>query len=180
MKLKSLLFCLLIVLLASCEATHKIHSKSFIGKHAAKANFPSSLGVVNDFDNILSESQEATLRDLIKKHKIATNDEIVIVTLTSIQDYTGLVEYSLDLANHWGIGQKDKENGVLIALYMKDRRVWIHNGIGVMHKLTDEESLAIINEIIVPEFKKNDFYTGFEKGIEAIMEELEVSQVVKN
>ncbi|AXG69980.1 TPM domain protein [Kordia sp. SMS9] len=133
------------------------------------------VGTINDYDNILSETQEANLLDLIQKHKVKTGDEIVIVTLTSIQDYSGLVEYSLDLANHWSIGQGDKDNGVLIALYMKDRRIWIQNGIGVMHKLTDEEALEIINQVIVPEFKKNDFYTGFEKGIQEIIKELKES-----
>ncbi|MFK7749461.1 MAG: YgcG family protein [Kordia sp.] len=172
MKFKSLLFCLLITLCISCEATHQVHSKSFIGKHAAKANFPMPVGLVNDFDNILSDEQEAKLIEVIKSYKTETNQEIVIVTLTSIQDYSGLAEYSLDLANHWEIGESDQENGVLIALYMKDRRVWIHNGIGVLQQLTDEESLEIINKIIVPEFKKDDFYNGFQKGIKAVIDEL--------
>ncbi len=172
MKFKSILFCLLITLCISCEATHQMHSKSFIGQHAAKADFPIPIGVINDFDNILSDEQETSLLRLLKDYKAETDTEIVIVTVTSLLDYTGLVEYSLDLSNFWGIGKKDKENGVLIALYMKDRRVWIHNGVGVIQKLTDEEALDIINKIIVPEFKKNDFYNGFQKGIKAIIDEL--------
>lgn len=174
MNCKSLLLCLLITLCFSCEATYNTHTKSFIGKHAAKVDFPMHIGTINDYDNILSEAQEAHLLKLIKEYKTETNDEIVIVTLTSLQDYTGLVEYSLDLANHWNLGKKDYNNGVLIALYMKDRRVWIHNGVGVMNKLTDEESLEIINQIIVPEFKKNDFFTGFEKGVREIIKELSI------
>ena len=164
---------MLTALCFSCEATHRMHTKSFIGHHAAKADFPIPVGLINDYDNILSDEQEAKLLDLIKKYKTETNNEIVIVTVTSLLDYTGLVEYSLDLANHWGIGQKDKDNGVLIALYMKDRRIWINNGVGIMQKLTDDETMNIINKIIVPEFKKNDFYNGFEKGIKAIIKELD-------
>lgn len=175
MNYKSPLLALLIALCFSCEATHKMHSKSFIGKHAAKVDFPILSGTINDYDNILSDAQEANLLDLIEKHKAKTSDEIVIVTLTSIQGYTGLVEYALDLANHWDIGQDHEDNGVLIALYMKDRRIWIHNGAGVIHKLTDEEALEIINQVIVPEFKNNDFYTGFEKGIKEIIRELKES-----
>ena len=174
MNCKSLLLCLLIALCFSCEATYNTHTKSFIGKHAAKVDFPMHIGTINDYDNILSDEQEAHLLKLIKEYKTETNDEIVIVTLTSLQDYTGIVEYSLDLANHWELGKKDHNNGVLIALYMKDRRVWIHNGVGVMNKLTDEESLEIINQVIVPEFKKNDFFTGFEKGVREIIKELTI------
>jgi uncharacterized protein len=174
MKLKSLVLCLLIVLCISCEAT-KMNSKAYIGENTANVEFPIPVGFINDFDNILSEEQEATLLDVVKQHQEATSNEIAIVTLTSLQDYSGLEEYSLDLANHWGVGQKDKNNGVLIALYMKDRRIWIHNGDGIMHKLTDDETLEIITKVMVPEFKKNDFYTGFQKGIKEIIRELDES-----
>ncbi|WP_420572248.1 TPM domain-containing protein [Kordia sp.] len=170
MKFKSLLLCLLITLCISCEATQTMHSHA--STHTPDVEFPIPVGLVNDFDNILSEEQETTLFNLVKQHEAETSNQIAIVTLTSIQDYSGLEEYSLDLANHWGIGQKDINNGVLIAVYMKDRRVWIHNGDGIMDKLTDDETLNILKKTIVPEFKKNDFYSGFQKGIKAIIDEL--------
>lgn len=175
MKLKSLLLALLVILCVSCEATHKTHSHSYASIHTESVEFPIPVGFINDFDNILSDEQETILLELVKNHEAETSNQIAIVTLTSIQDYSGLEEYSLDLANHWGIGQKDKNNGVLIALYMKDRRIWIHNGDGIMHKLTDDETLDIIKKLMVPAFKKNDFYTGFQKGIEEIIKELKDS-----
>jgi uncharacterized protein len=173
MKFKSLLLALLVTLFISCEATHKPHYDSHTAENQADTIFPIPAGFINDFDNVLSDEQEATLLNLVKQHKAKTSNEIAIVTLTSIQDYSGLEEYSLDLANNWKIGQEYKNNGVLIAVYMKDRRIWIQNGDGVMEKLTDDETLDIIEKVIVPEFKKSDYFTGFQKGVEAIIEELE-------
>ncbi len=172
MKFKSLLLALLVTLCISCEATHKPHYDSHIAENHTDTIFPIPTGLINDFDNILSNEQETILLNLVKQHEAETSNQIAIVTLTSIQEYSGLEEYSLDLANNWGVGQKDKDNGVLIAIYMKDRRIWIQNGNGVMAKLTDDETLQIIKKIIVPEFKKDDYFTGFQKGVEAIIEEL--------
>ncbi|WP_430409835.1 TPM domain-containing protein [Kordia sp.] len=172
MKFKSLLLCLLITFSISCEATHKPHYDALSGPSHPDTVFPIPVGFINDFDNILSDEQEATLLHLVKQHEAETTNQIAIVTLTSIQGYEGLESYSLDLANNWGIGQEDKDNGILIALYMKDRRIWIQNGNGVMNKLTDDKTLQIINKIIVPEFKKDDYFSGFEKGIKEIIREL--------
>lgn len=172
MKLKTLLLALLVAMCISCEATHTPHYDAVSAAAQANVVFPVPNGFINDFDNILSDEQETELLALIKKHEAKTGNQIAIVTLTSIQGYDGLESYSLDLANNWGIGQEDKENGVLIALYMKDRRIWIQNGNGIMDKLTDDETLKIIKKIIVPEFKKDDYYIGFQKGIHAIIEEL--------
>lgn len=173
MKFKSLLLVLLVTLFISCEATHKSHYDSHITENHTDTVFPIPVGFINDFDNILSDEQESTLLNLVKQHEAKTTNQIAIVTLTSIQDYSGLEEYSLDLANNWQVGQEYKNNGVLIAVYMKDRRIWIQNGDGIMEKLTDDETLDIIKKVIVPEFKKDDYFTGFKKGIAAIINELD-------
>lgn len=171
MRFKSLLLCLLITFCISCEVTHKPHYDA-VSSASEDTVFPIPVGFINDFDNVLSDEQEAALLSLVKQHEVETSNQIVIVTLTSIQDYEGLESYSLDLANNWGIGQEDKDNGVLISVYMKDRRIWIQNGNGILDKLTDDETLQIIKKIIVPEFKKDAYFAGFEKGITAIIEEL--------
>jgi len=173
MKFKSLLLTTLVTLFFSCEATHKPYYDSHVVENQADTVFPIPVGLINDFDNILLDEQESFLLNLVKQHEVKTTNQITIVTLTSIQNYSGLEEYSLDLANNWQLGQEYKNNGVLIALYMKDRRIWIQNGDGIMEKLTDDETLDIIKKIIVPEFKKEDYFTGFKKGIVAIIQELD-------
>ncbi|WP_298425055.1 YgcG family protein [uncultured Kordia sp.] len=175
MNFKNYLLALLVILCISCEAAYPPQYDAISAASQADTVFPVPVGFVNDFDNVLSEEQETSLLNLVKQYEAETTTQIAIVTLTSIQGYEGLESYSLDLANNWKIGQEDKDNGVLIALYMKDRRIWIQNGNGIMQKLTDNETLEIIKKIIVPEFKKDNYFSGFQKGIKAIIEELKRS-----
>lgn len=172
MKFSNLLYSLLVIVCIGCEAAHSTHNHRHLTAQNDTVHFPIPVGLINDFDHVLSHEQEANLLQLVKQHEAETTNQIAIATLTSLQNYEGLEEYSLDLANHWKIGQADQDNGVLIAIYMKDRRIWIQNGTGIMHKLTDDETLDIIKKVIVPEFKKNDFYTGLHNGIQEIIREL--------
>ena len=134
--------------------------------------FPKPIGYVNDFEDILTKEQEKELTLIIKKHENETTDQIAIVTLISFEPYENIYEYSLYLANYWGVGQKKKNNGILIALGKGLRKIRIQNGFGIEKRLTDSETKKIIDEIMIPEFKDDNFYLGLKKGLEAIIEEL--------
>lgn len=134
--------------------------------------FPDYVGFVNDFEEIFTQDQIKELNDIISKHETETTNEIVIVTITSFEPYETLFDYSLDLANYWGIGKKDKDNGVAIVFGQKIRQIRIQVGYGLENKLKDEEAKKIIDDIIIPEFKKGDFYTGIKNGLIAIIKEI--------
>lgn len=134
--------------------------------------FPKAIGYVNDFENILSESQEKELTKLIQKHESETTDQIVIVTLKGHEPYDNLYDYSLDLANYWGIGQKDLNNGVLIAVGKDIKQVQIQSGSGILDRLNESETQLIIDDTMIPEFRNNDFFLGLQKGVEALIVEL--------
>lgn len=70
----------------------------------------------------------------------------------------------------WGIGQKDKDNGILILLAKDDRKIGINTGYGVEHLLTDATSKRIIERDIIPYFKRNDYYGGLDRATDAIFE----------
>lgn len=133
---------------------------------------PQPVGYINDFENILTDQEESELTSIIKEHESQTTDQIAIVTLTSLEPYNNIDDYSLKLANYWGVGQKGKNNGVLIALGKGLRKIRIQNGLGIENKLTDSETKKIIGEIMIPEFKNDNYYKGLKLGIEAIIEEL--------
>jgi uncharacterized protein len=112
------------------------------------------------------------LSDIISKHEKETTNEIVIVSITSFAPYETLFDYSLDLANNWGIGKKDKDNGIAIVFGKQIRQIRIQVGYGLENKLKDEEAKKIIDNIIIPEFKKGDFYAGIRNGLIAIIDEI--------
>jgi uncharacterized protein len=72
----------------------------------------------------------------------------------------------------WGIGQKGKDNGVLMLLAKDDKKIAIQVGKGAEPLLTDFQSKRIIERVIIPEFKKGDFYTGLDKGAEYVFRTL--------
>jgi len=134
--------------------------------------FPKPTGYVNDFENILNDAEEKELTALIKGLESQTSDQISIVTLTGLEPYDNIDDYSFDLANYWGVGQKDKNNGILIAIGKELRKIRIQNGFGIEKRLTDAETKRIIDEVMIPEFKNDKYFEGLKKGVEAIIQEL--------
>ncbi|PTX63508.1 uncharacterized protein C8N46_101108 [Kordia periserrulae] len=170
MKYKYLLILSLFIASISCK--QKPATFPNIDKDATSEIFPKPVGFVNDFDSIFSETERADLLKLIKLHEAATTNQIAVVTVNDLGTYSDIEKYSLDLANYWGVGQKEKNNGVLIAIHEDARKLWIQNGDGLVKKLTDAETSYIIESKIIPEFKRNNYYKGVYRGIEAIIREV--------
>ena len=162
----------LVLMTSSCGFFKKSQKEKPFTLKTENINFPKSIGYINDFENILTDQEEKELTAIVKEHELKTTDQIAIVTLTNIEPYDNIDDYSFDLANYWGVGQKDKNNGILIALGKNLRAIRIQNGIGIEKRLTDTETKKIIDEVMVPEFKENNYFIGLKKGVVAITEEL--------
>ena len=122
---------------------------------------------VYDYANLLSASQKTSLEQKLIYYSDSTSTQIVIATIDNI----GGDEISLigaEWAHKWGIGQEKEDNGIFILLAKEERRITIQTGYGIEHLLTDAFSRRIIENIIIPEFKKGDFYAGLDKGSDAI------------
>lgn len=135
--------------------------------------FPTQQGYVNDFEAILTNEEEKELDVLISDCEDKTSIEIAVVTLdsshTSIDSF---YSYTLGLANYWGVGKADLNNGVVIAVSKSLRQVRIQNGLGIEQKLSTQQTKQIIDKSMVPYFKQSDFYGGIKKGVEQIMSKL--------
>lgn len=127
---------------------------------------------IYDYISLLSDSQESSLERKLIKYSDTTSTQIVIAIINSTNgeniNYLGA-----NWIKKWGIGQADKDNGVLIILAKKDRKIGINTGYGVEHLLTDAMSKRIIERDIIPYFKRNDYYGGLNKGVESIFEVLQ-------
>ena len=170
MNYKHILLLCCVIFCFSCK--NKPATFPNLDKNATSEIFPKPVGFVNDFDSIFSETERADLLKLIKLHEAATTNQIAVVTVNDLGTYTDIEKYSLDLANYWGVGQKEKNNGVLIAIHADGKKLWIQNGDGMIEKLTDAETSYIIKSKIIPEFRRSDYYKGVYRGIEAIIREV--------
>lgn len=126
---------------------------------------------VYDYANLLSASQKTALENKLIKYSDSTSTQIVIATVETINgEDIGIL--TPKWAHEWGIGQAKEDNGVFILLANKERKIWISPGYGVEHLLTAGIGGEITRNIIIPEFKKGDFYRGLDKGSDAIFEVL--------
>ncbi len=119
---------------------------------------PELRGHINDYANILDSRAEQIDKQLTALEN-ETTVQAVILTIPSLpEDYT-IEEYSLKVAETWQLGQKGKDNGVLITVAYKDHKMRIEVGYGLEGVLTDAQAKLIILRKMTPKFKEND-YTG--------------------
>ncbi|QIJ74703.1 hypothetical protein GU700_09000 [Methylobacterium sp. NI91] len=135
---------------------------------AAEPDFPKLTGRVVDAAGILSPEARTRIDGKIKAHEDKTGDQLVVATVPSLQDLT-IEDYANRLARSWGIGQKKTNNGVLLLVAPKERKVRIEVGYGLEGALTDALSKTIITSAITPRFRQGDFSGGVEAGVDAIL-----------
>jgi len=140
----------------------------FLASFLFAINFPQLTGRVVDNANILSPNTKQILEKKLKEFENNTSNQVVVVTLKSLQGHS-IEEYGYKLGRYWGIGQKDKNNGVLLIIAPKERKVRIEVGYGLEGYLTDAKSFEIIHDFIIPYFKKGDYDTGILKGVDEIL-----------
>jgi uncharacterized protein len=134
----------------------------------AQTTFPKLTGHVVDTANILSKQERSTIEEILTNHENNTSNQVIVVTLPSLNDKP-IEEYALELGRHWGIGQKEKNNGVLLVIAMKERKLRIEVGYGLEGALTDKISHEIIEYIIKPKFKRKNYFEGIKDGVENIL-----------
>ncbi len=135
---------------------------------AADPVFPQLTGRVVDDANLLSSTDESGLIEDLEALEAKSTDQLVVVTLPSLQGYE-IEEYGYRLGRHWGIGQKDKDNGVLLIIAPKERKVRIEVGRGLEPLLTDALTKLIIENGILPRFKGGDVPGGIKAGVSDII-----------
>lgn len=129
---------------------------------------PNPPRLVNDMAATMTGDQVAKLEEKLLNIDKTTSTQITIVTIKNLGGYE-IAQYAVELANRWGIGQKNKDNGVLLLAAIDDRKVNISTGYGLEGALTDAMSGRIIRNEITPQFKTGNFYEGFNKGTDAII-----------
>jgi uncharacterized protein len=130
---------------------------------------PNPPRLVNDFTNTLTADQIETLENKLVALDDATSTQIAVVIIPSTNGAT-IADYNVDLLRKWGVGTKKNNNGIVLLIAKTDRKLDITVGYGVEGALTDATSKSIIDDIIVPNFKGNDYFRGIDKGTDAIVQ----------
>lgn len=142
--------------------------KSFID------SLPQSIGYINDFDSLFTPEQTKEFEKLLSDFEKKTTIEIAVVTLDTLMTSTdSLHATTLKIANYWGVGKKDKNNGVVIGICRGCRKMVIQNGYGIEKGLSKKETDHIIATGFVQGFINDNFYEGTIVGLRSLIEVLE-------
>jgi uncharacterized protein len=137
----------------------------------AEPKFPALTGRVVDDAGILNPSTVSRLTAMLAAHEKATGQQVVVVTLPSLQGYP-IEDFGYQLGCYWGIGQKGKNTGALLIVAPKERKVRIEVGYGLEGTLTDAQSSIIIQDKILPQFRRGDFNAGVVAGATSVLKVL--------
>ncbi len=134
--------------------------------------FPKPYGFVNDYAKILNSNQINELEEYLRNIEKATSIEIAIAIFDSI-GYP-IEEYANLLFEKWGIGKKNKDNGILILVSIKEKLIRIEVGYGLEEIITDGIAGEIIRNNMVPYFRNGNYYLGLKSAI------LEIEKRISN
>jgi uncharacterized protein len=137
---------------------------------------PYLTGRVVDNAEILQPATRERISALSKAHEDRTTDQIVVLTVPTL-DGESVEEYAVRVFASWKLGQKGKDNGVLVLVAPQDRKMRIEVGYGLEGTLTDVAASRIIRNVITPAFRANNFDEGVAAGVAAIVAKLEGQKV---
>src|SRR3989304_3417108 len=134
---------------------------------------------VNDYAGILSSQTIYELENQLKDHEVKTSNQVAVLTIASLEGQV-IEDFSIKVAETWKLGQKDKDNGVLLLISRDDKKLRIEVGDGLEGVLTDARSGQIMRHEIIPRFKNGDYDGGVRAGVTAILGTIEGTYVAES
>lgn len=143
---------------------------STIGGAAEYRWTPRLQGRVTDIANALSSTERERLAEMLGRYENETSHQIAVLLVPTLAGES-IESFSLRVAKSTGLGLKGVDNGVLVTLAMKEREVRIELGSGMEKFISDATAKSIIDDFMVPAFRKGDYAGGLQAGLAQIMKE---------
>ncbi len=133
----------------------------------SQPNIPPLKNYANDFSGALSNGELNAVEQDLRDFDAQTSNQIVLLLINSLENYP-IEMLAHEVAEKNGIGRKGRDNGVLLLIAIKDKKLRIEVGYGLEGALPDALASSIIRNEIVPHFRSGNFYRGIQAGINAI------------
>lgn len=124
----------------------------------------------NDYAHVVDQAAAAELNEQLAQFERATSTQLVVAIYPSMQSESSVDDYTQRIAQTWGVGRKEKNNGAVLFVFVADRKMFIQTGYGVEGALPDATCYDITHNVIAPFFKKNDYTGGLQAGVAAMMQ----------
>jgi len=142
-----------------------------VAASARAQELPTLTAPVNDFANVIDPSSEAAMEGLIRSLEQASGDVVVVATIDTFAPYGDLREYAVKLFENGGrgIGQRGKDNGLLLVVAVTDRQVWIEVGYDLEQFVTDGFAGETSRQFMAPEFRRGAYGAGVLAGVSRLI-----------
>src|ERR1043165_881665 len=168
-----------ILLLAACQQPHQINGEQAQSKILQTEKWlfhdsiPPAIGWVNDYEHLYNTEEKETLDNIISAFEQQTGNQIAIVTLdSSVIEGDKFDAFTQRIFNTWGVGQKEKNNGIMIGISKGLRKIRVNTGTGMEKVLPDSTVKSIIDNNFIPSFKEGLYYKGTVLGLTEIINRL--------
>ena len=136
---------------------------------AAEVIPPTPKKYFNDYAQVVSQGTAERLNKTLENFEKESSDQIVVAIFPKMQSDSAIEDYTVRVAREWKVGQKDKNNGAVLFVFVQDRSMFIQTGYGLEGALPDAICKRIIEDEIVPRLRNGDFDGGLTAGVQSIM-----------
>jgi|SRR5579859_4044414 len=130
---------------------------------------PPPAAYFNDYAHVASSATAAQLNRTLEDFERTSSDQIVVAIFPKMQSDSSIDDYTVRVARSWQVGQKGKNNGAVLFVFVQDHKMFLEVGYGLEGVLPDALCKRIIDEEITPRFRAGDFDGGLTAGVQAIL-----------
>jgi len=136
---------------------------------AAEKIPPKPAGYFNDYANVVPKEKALALNEKLAQFERDTSNQIVVAVFPKMESDSSVEDYAQRVAESWGVGQKGQRNGVVMLVFVQDRKISIQVGYGLEGALPDVTAFDIRSRHITPHFRSGDYAGGLDEGIDLIL-----------
>src|SRR5438045_5461265 len=140
-----------------------------INSRAAEVIPPKPDRYFNDYAGVVSKEAAQRFNEQLAQFERETSDQVVVAVFPKMQSDSDIADYTQRVAQAWGVGQKQRRNGVVLFVFAQDRKMFIQVGYGLEGALPDITAFDITENRIKPHFRNNDYEGGLAAGIDSIL-----------
>ena len=122
----------------------------------------------NDYAGVVSKTAALRFNEELAQFERETSDQVVVAIFPKMQSDSDIADYTQRLAQAWGVGQKERRNGVVLFVFVQDRKMFIQVGYGLEGALPDITAFDITEYRMKPRFRSGDYEGGLATGIDSI------------
>lgn len=139
---------------------------------AAEVMPPAPAAYFNDYATAVSRETAKALNQALEDFEKQNSSQVVVAIFPKMESPSSVQDFVHRMFINWKIGQKGKDNGVLLAVFVQDRKLWIEVGYGLEGALPDARAKRIIEDEITPNFKSGNYDGGLQAGVNAILQSI--------